>query len=125
MKNKLKKIILNIIIFILILGVSKFTFANDKAEIELKEYSEKYLEWFKLPEEEKKGTIAPFMYVNDVSIEQNLFSQPFQRSLSGMKSQYDIRNYIELKVKNQKTTSSCWAFSVTTMLESYMGISRE
>lgn len=30
---------------------------------------------------------------------------------------YDLRNYIEIPIKNQKSTQDCWAFATTTALE--------
>ena len=30
---------------------------------------------------------------------------------------FDLRNYIEIPVKNQKSTQDCWAFATTTSLE--------
>lgn len=56
-------------------------------------------------------------YVQEIEL---TFPNPIQRQLFGINSKYDLREKIDLKVKNQGTTSFCWAISATTALESYM-----
>ena len=52
----------------------------------------------------------------------NVYLDTMNIRLFGIESDYDLREKINLKVKNQEDTSFCWAISTTTVLESYMGL---
>lgn len=78
------------------------------------EKSDEYNKWLEMPE---KNTYAPAKYVKEIEI---TFPSTVQRRLFGLRSEYDLRDDINLKVKNQGPTSFCWAISTTTVLESYM-----
>ena len=100
------KLILGIlIIFLIFMGGSKV-----KAAALLQDLSESYIAWSNLSEEEKSEVIAPLAtevtYSGDIT--SNLYSTASETTtyqLSGV------------NVKDQESTSGCWTFSVTSVLE--------
>ena len=91
------------------------------------EYSEKYKEWLKLSEEEKNGTIAPF----PINIRKNNVDNSLKGKINSIlksitiPSSYDLRDHIDIEVKDQGITGACWAFSANTSLESYLALHNE
>ena len=119
-KNTLK-LVISFIFIIICLSITSISYANE-LPIEESNYNEKYIEWLKLSEEEKADTIAPPMYVKNIEESEN--TEPatyYSYKLGSGSSYYNLRDELKaLKVKNQGSTEQCWAFSVTTQLESYM-----
>lgn len=116
MKRKVStlKLILIALAILITMSISPETMAT---EFKAMPYNEKYIEWLNLPEEERKSTIAPAMYVTNLD---NYERSAFGRSLGRAFSKYNLLDDISLKVKNQMRTEQCWTFSATTQLESYM-----
>ena len=114
MKKYLKQILVSIFLLLI------FIFGNSCNAMELKErkYSSQYEEWLQLSEEERKNTVQPNKYTINIT-EENIPKQQFiaqMRLLSTENnSQFDLRDKIEIKVKNQENTSECWAFAMTTV----------
>lgn len=97
--------------------------------------SKDYLEW--LEAEDKESTIMPRMYevVSDYE-NPDIHSNKLKDSLFGKTddilktssveniSRYFLGDEISLRVKNQKSTTECWAFSILSSLESNMAKTR-
>lgn len=104
-----KKVLFLIIVLIFILP------PKVQADISEPEYSEQYKIWLNLSEKERTKYIEPIKY----KIEYINSNTGKRRMLkSSINSSFDLRNVISgMKVKNQKTTSECWAFSIMSSLE--------
>ena len=109
LKNKLFKIsALTTIMLVLLINMV------NAAQVEVKkEYTEEYKRWLELPKEERKNYIEPSKYSINYAEKKDknrLFASKYQ-------SKYSLLNDINVKVKDQQNTGSCWAFSTTTVLE--------
>ena len=120
MKKKISSILL--IMIFCIINLATVSYAND-IEIRLPEKTEAYKKWESLSPEEKEKTIEPRPYA--ITIEQSLRKSRYNTLLGGntsLESKFNLAQKYNLIVKNQKKTESCWAFSVTTMLESNVAL---
>ena len=128
-----KKIFLVIILFILMLiSYNKVVFASDIEEVNC--LSQEYLDWLRLPENEKKNTIEPFPinipFKSKISknINMSKISTKLKSVVTGESTtpeSYDLRKEISVEVKDQKSTDSCWAFSANSALETNLAINHE
>ena len=97
------------------------------ADIKKAEYSEKYKEWLELSNDEKTETIAPF----PINIRKNNVDNSFMGKIKGVlksiviPNSYDLRDHINIEVKNQENTGACWTFTANTSLESYLALHNE
>ena len=114
MKLKRNKIL---IIFLMLLAILLLGNSVNATEIKKGNYSKKYEEWLQLPDEEKEKTIAPLAF-NIRSSKKSLVDK-FRNLLksSAIPNRYDLREHINVEVKNQMNTGACWAFSANTTLE--------
>lgn len=110
------------LIFSVVFGCSN-VFALDNLLIEDStcEYSEAYIEWIELSEEERKSSIMPPICKNN-SIASKQLKGNVRRQFSNLKAVsdpvWDIRNTkYKAAMKDQMSTGMCWAFSATTALE--------
>ena len=120
-KNMILKFALSIFVAIICFSLLHVVYAVDIEELELeaKKYSDKYVEWLNLPEEQRQNTIPPQKYVRNIELN----SKPVRMYAMyfGSTSKYNLRDEMStLKIKNQGNTDQCWAFSTTTQLESYL-----
>lgn len=111
MLAKAKRIIL---ILAVAFGMSSVVFGT--TTLEKNAYSDNYQQLIETQAKEQT-VYEQAKYVKEIEL---TFQKPIQRQLFGINSKYDLREKIDLKVKNQETTSFCWAISATTVLESYM-----
>lgn len=124
-----KKIILVILTFITIISLGKVK-ATNLSEID-EEYSEEYKQWLELSDEEKKTVIEPRKYdliqTHDNSMRLKNMNNVLKVSqlLRGTTiSQYTLQTIIpdNVKIRNQKSTNSCWAFATIGVLESNLAM---
>ena len=97
------------------------------ADIKKGKYSEKYLEWLNLSEEEKNNTIAP-LPINIRKKEENKgFAGKIKSIVKSISipSSYDLREHINIEVRDQKNTGQCWAIAASTSLETYLALHNE
>ena len=119
-----------ILLMTICLGITNISFASNEEltsdeeqyencliDDELLPYTKAYIEWLKLPEEERKNTLQPRMFTKDMSDTQKTSLAATRLKVS---SKYDLRESINVKLKDQKQTGTCWAFATTTVLETYM-----
>ena len=115
MKKLFKSNFVKISLLTIIMLVLSFNYIN-AVEVQVKkDYTEEYKKWLELPEEERKNYIEPSKYSINYAKkkdENRLFALK-----SSLGSKYSLSSDINVKVKNQQDTASCWAFSTTTVLE--------
>ena len=93
-----KKICIISIISICLL-LSQTSYANEKDELEL---------------------ISPSTSIDEIRIQNSILTE--KRLLSAQS--YDMRNSIEIRIKDQGSTNNCWAFSTISVLETTLAKTR-
>lgn len=112
-----------LIIFTFIFGL----FSVNANAVEVKfEYTQEYLDWLKLSDEEKAKVPPPQMTSTSIKNKKretswadvlNMVGSMENNSLVN-KSRFNLADYIDLEVKNQGITMECWAFSTLSSMES-------
>jgi C1A family cysteine protease len=87
--------------------------------IQIKEYSKRYIEWLNLDEEERNKTIAPPMY--EVEYIQNGRNSLVRDSII-LPEKYNLNEHINIELRNQEDTETCWAFAVVSSLETHIAM---
>jgi C1A family cysteine protease len=122
----MKKIITFGLIFVVISMLTSNVFAKSIADYtEKNEYSQRYLDWLELSEEEKANTIQPRMY--NVYRYNRTYTNPLK--LARVKSttydtKFDLNSYIKenLVIKNQGNLGAYWAFASLGSLETNLAL---
>jgi len=120
LKNRIKRIIILIFLFLVLLSTNIYA-----TEIEKGEYSKKYEEWLELDENERKNTIPPLPI--NIREEKNKGINNFFEILktNTIPTTYDLREHINIEVKNQMNTGLCWGFSANTTVETYLALNNK
>lgn len=128
----MKKII-GIIIFIILIFVSSFNVQAESFDFTMN-YTNQFSEWINLSDELKQNENMPTIYSinapkdyfekNKIKEKKSFWS--FIKKVLGIgkatESRYILSDYINLEVKNQMKTSSCWAFSILSSMETNMAL---
>ena len=132
MRKTIVKILSSLLLILFIFSFGKISAINNSGlNGDLLEYTEDYQRWLELSDEERKQTLEPRKF--DIIIRKdnasylkgidNVFR--IQQLLKANVSQnYDLRDEIpeNVKIRNQKSTNSCWAFATIGVLESNLAI---
>ena len=120
------KILKKITVFIMIIGVITFIVktsvrATNEQRIELIQISEKYKEWEKLSDEEKRKTLQPPIFEVPFieSIKRSTYNNLLRETVS-LQTKYSLKDNISINIKNQQKVGSCWAFAMSSVLETTM-----
>lgn len=119
-----KKIIIFIVFILFAVTNKTYGFYTENVLKELS-YTQEYLEWMDLSEEQKSVTLMPRKYYIDTYYK-NINSRTINLRTSLLTSKlmisnlesYDLRDDIVVKVRNQGNTGQCWAFAVNTAIQS-------
>lgn len=120
--KKQKKILISIIIFITILLINYKVFASDYSDGEIV-FSQEYLEYLELSD--KENVIPPRAY--DILENKSVVTNPLRlvRMLrSSLEERYSLKDIIpeNMIIKNQSSTSTCWAFASLASLETNLAL---
>ena len=119
MKKNLRKILILVFALLCVIFTNNVYAENNKAELL---ESEVHKEWRKLSNEEKAKTIEPPFYSTHFDTSTATYKSSRINMLNSLKSslgsKYNLNDDIEIKVKDQGTTNRCWAFSLSSVLES-------
>lgn len=119
MRKILKRILILTIIFLCIILTNKI-YAKG-FQLEMPEITEAYKKWSKLSEEEKKNTIQPSLFSIPFDTNNSLYKSSRMYMLNNLKvslgASYNLTDEIQVKVKNQGRQNRCWAFSLSSVLE--------
>lgn len=118
-KEKFISIMSKVIIILATIIVFNFTKAFASSELKTIEKSAEYEKWENLSEEERESSIEPTYYGIDLkqSIKRSNYNTVLRSSGSILESSYNLKDYINIKNKNQYATGACWAFSFSSVLE--------
>lgn len=121
-----KKILMQIIIFFSVILFSCQVFATSIVDyIEEMKFSDDYLEYLSLSDEEKEGVMVPMMY--EIPKNKALVTNPLKWAKmlkSSLASKYSLKTVIpeNLVIKDQQNTNSCWTFSSIAALETNLAL---
>ena len=115
----MKKIIFTILFILLILLTWNTKIYAEDIKLEKVDYTESYLKWLELPENERKQYYQPVMTPINLSKTENITTYSlFNAKLAiSLQDEFDLRDVIKVEVKNQMNTNACWAFSANSILE--------
>ena len=131
-KMKVKLMLIIGISLLMMLCINKTTYAS---EIQKGEFSQKYKEWLELSDEEKNDSIPPL----PINIRGKLPESPTSTGIKkfmkkatdilannqGLPEKYDLRDDINIEVKDQMSASQCWAFSALSSLETFLSLQNQ
>ena len=128
--KKTRKIGIIILLIVILLTNFNFTVYATINEFEEVEVTEEYKEWQKLSDEEKSKTIMPNIIAmkdkSNLDYLEGLANIFRLTALLGdnYETEYNLKDKIpeNLVVKNQQTTSSCWAFANLAALETSLAL---
>lgn len=120
MKKRIKTLLILVLAFIMV-NTSIYAQENDFAITKVP-YSQEYEEWLKLPDDIREKSITPQRYDVDESVINSLNNKNTsnRRSFfrkSSLPTKYNTLDEMEVKVKNQRSRSVCWAFAFTSLAE--------
>ena len=132
MKKTIKFISLLILCTIIINITTNISFAKaetgGESTVSL-DLSEDFEKWNELSDEEKNNAIMPMATETNInekdknSANSVFFGVQNFLAKATIPSKYSLTEDINIPVKDQGTTNECWAFSMTSVLESYLAMS--
>ena len=105
-----------------------------KYTADVQEFSEEYKKWLELSDEEKENAVQPSPYYTSyypLLSEKNKLNESFslaRRAFNAVAlsadSTYDLRDHIDITVKNQLDTQTCWTFPLISEVETNISLTR-
>ena len=127
MKKLGKFLIVSVIAYMAMIILSTSVIAVESTDLELKnQYSESYEKWLELSDEEKENVAMPNMfdipyYTTSNGFGDSIFAKQYQKMVKATVSEtsrYRLdEDGVEVRVKDQGYTNECWAFTLTSVLE--------
>ena len=141
---KLKKICFGVVAATIVFA-NVNVFAADNYELTAS-FTEEYAKWKTFTKSEKELLVNPRISTvnipehdsyqkkstNPISVRNQIFATGMEKNprefLVGNKgyeySKYDLRDHIQVNIKNQEDTNECWAFSMTNVLETNVALTK-
>lgn len=121
--KKLKKFILTLTVFLIsILSTSFPVLASDITDsLKRAEYSQEYMDWLDLSEEEKQNVLMPRVYQIPYTKAQEKNPLGYMKTYkAALTRKYSLRDIIpnNVVIRDQQETNTCWAFAGIATLES-------
>lgn len=112
----MKRIYKIMLITIILNVVCSISIANTNGNliIEEAEFSSEYEKWLELSDEEKEDSAMPSMYTINLD---NGYSLEAGANEENLPTHYNTADYINIKVRNQGITNSCWAITSNELFE--------
>ena len=113
-KFKNTKILLTILTIIILTSLSVISYASFDVKT-----TQAHLKWNSQNDEEKERTIEPIPFTVNLnsSVKRSTLNEILKASSDELPEKYNLNDDIEVQVKDQKNTNTCWAFSTTSILE--------
>jgi len=127
-----------------VMFMNSFSFASSDETLQTL-HTKDFIEWQKLSDEEKENTLMPKMYTTNVDdeilqeydkkefsyrmqiltrkISEKLYSAMTKAATYNVPA-YNLKNDINIQIKDQASTNECWAFSTVTMLETNLALTK-
>lgn len=127
-----------------VMFMNSFSFASSDETLQTL-HTKDFIEWQKLSDEEKENTLMPKMYTTNIDdetleeynkkefsyrvqiltrkISEKLYSALTKAATYNVPA-YNLKNDINIQIKNQGSTNECWAFSTVTMLETNLALTK-
>ena len=117
--NKFAKIVS---IFLVLMFVGNLNVNAAYLSAEISDYSKEFVDWTNLSDEEKENNMMPVPFdvpesKNNVIHFANLLTGLTDNLIKAYDSRYSLKDEIDIRVKNQEDTNECWAFTMTSILE--------
>lgn len=117
-----KKVVISLATILLIFGICINAYA---VEIREADYSEAYLDWLELDDEQKQNSIMPRKY--KIIINEDTPINPIKSANligTSLESRFNLNSYISenMAIRNQGKFGACWAFASTASLESNLAL---
>ena len=119
---------ISIVFITVVLMLSSITFAVEKVEGEVLDFSDEFKEWLNLSSEEKKEVIQPRPY--EVLRKERRVENPLRATqiLGNVVSRtFNLKDIIpeNLIIRDQGNTEACWAFAANGKLETNLALRRQ
>lgn len=126
--KKIKGLMIIFIIATLILGIVEVPVRANDFEVSI-EFSEDFKKWEQLSDEEKANTLMPNITANNIADKDRDDANSIFYGIKNIwtkavtPDKYILTDEINVPIKHQGSTMECWAFSMTSALESYLAMS--
>lgn len=132
MRKSVIKIVSLFFVICILFSLGMVNATNDaKSALALVEYTDEYKEWLNLSEEEKQERLEPRRFEIIVTKDNTSYLKSMNNVLrtqelvkANISPVYNLKDVIpeNVKIRDQKSTNSCWAFATIGVLETNLAI---